>query len=181
MKLQRPWLRHRLARYPERAFILTKRNYKVYNDCDLDLYRMFRVLTIHDTGAGPKFVRGDKIPDELHRFIRHSPLPDKFDAENISLPIVGSVRLPVKTETSLVNVKFTARRSLGAPAILGANFWDRFAEAIHSSKELVELVDGSTVPIVRRSMKRPPSSAPLPIEQKYKRTQGRVEAATGTL
>lgn len=172
VKLQRPWLRHRHPKYPERAFVMTKRNYKVYADLGLDPYRMFRVLTILDTGAGPNFVRQAELLDELDRYIRHGPLPEIFDANNKPLPMVVSVKLPVKVGTFLDIVGFIVSQTLAGPVILVADFCDRFVEDIRPSKKLLELVDGSTAPIVRRPMKRAPFLPPLPSEQRYDRTQG---------
>lgn len=46
VQLQLPWRRHRNPRHPDRVFIVTKRNCKVYADFSLDRYRMFTVLSI---------------------------------------------------------------------------------------------------------------------------------------
>lgn len=34
---------------------MAKRNYKMYADLGLDRYRVFRVLSILDTGVGPNY------------------------------------------------------------------------------------------------------------------------------
>ena len=63
---------------------------------------------------------------------------------------------------------------LAAPVILGCDFCDRVVEAIYPRKRVVELDDGSTVPIVRRPSRRPDSMPKLPAAQEYITPEGRA-------
>lgn len=172
--LQRSWGRYRHSKYPEGLFKMTKRKQKVHAGSGLDPYLMFKVLTILDNGAGPNFVRRAELRDEIKKYIRHGSLPYICDANNRLLPMVGTVNLSVKLEAFLVHIKCTVCQSLAAPAILGADYFNGFVEAICPPKKLIKLNDGSTVPTARRSMKRPSASLPLPTEQEKYRTKWRT-------
>ena len=71
-------------------------------------------------------------------------------------------------------VTFYVAERLAADVILGCDFCDRHIEAIRPRKRLVEMDDGSTVPIVRRPDKRKEGSIPLPEEQVYVPAKERV-------
>ena len=153
---------------------MSRRNYKVYADIGLDSNRLTRFLTILDTGAGPNFISRAELPDEVDGLIRHGPLPDICDANSNPLDMIGTVKLPVRLGHFLCLVEFIVCRSLAASAILGADYCDRFVEAIRPKKKLVELEDGSTIPIVRRPHRRTPRMAPLPPDMEYPDKNGRI-------
>ena len=56
---------------------------------------------------------------------------------------------------------------LALDVIISCDFCDEHIEAIRPRKCIVELEDGTAVPIVRRPDKRPAGSIPLPDEQVY--------------
>lgn len=112
VQLQRPWRRHRSPKHPGRIVIMAKLNCKVYADLGLDRDRMFRVLSILDTGAGLNFVRRTELPVEVERYIRHGPLPDICDASNKPATVVGTVNLPVKLGTFIVHVELSCDKAL---------------------------------------------------------------------
>lgn len=143
----------------------------------LGSYRMFRLLTILDTGAGPKFVRRNELLYEVGWYIWHDLLPDICYANNKPLHLVRTVKVPLKLGNLRVYIDFIVCLSLAAPATLDADFWNRFEEAIRPRKKPIELDDGSNMPIVRRPLKRLSASKPLPCEQEYDRTQGRTTTA----
>ena len=134
---------------------------------------MDRRLTILDTGAGPNFVRLSKSSLGARRFIREGPLPNINDANSNPLKTLGSITLIVRLGHRLVALDFVVCLELAAEVILGCDFCDRFVESIHPRRREIELDDGSTVPIVRRPLKRPPKCAPLTTEQEYAQASGR--------
>lgn len=94
-------------------------------------------------------------------YIRHCSLPKICDANNKFLHMVGTVKFPVKLGNFYFHIDFIICQSLAAPAIFDADFCGRFVEAIRPRKKLIEPNEVSTLPIVKRPMKRIPTS-PLP-------------------
>lgn len=109
---------------------MAKRNYKIYAGLGLDRYRVFRVLSILDTGVGPNYAQRTVMTDEMERCIRHGPVLDICGANHMVTALVGTVKLPVNSGNFLVHVEFIVCQSLVALVILGANFCGRYLEAI---------------------------------------------------
>lgn len=81
----------------------------------------------------------------------HKPKTTKVhDADNKPFCIIGSVKLYVHggRMTELVNILVSGR--LAVPATLVCDLCDQLAELVSPKKRTIELVDASTVPIVRR-------------------------------
>lgn len=174
LHLRRPWRRTRRLRQLDRVMIMTKRNYKVYADIGPDIQRVRRLVSVLDTGAGRNFIRRSELPPGVEDRMRYGPLPDICDANNNPLSMLGIISLPVRLGRHLALVDFVVCTSLGAQAILGADYCDKFVEAIRPRAKLVEMDDGTTVPIVRRVMRRGPKFVALPPDLEYDRTGGRV-------
>ena len=172
--LRRPWHRSNNEKNPDRILVMSKRNYKVYADIGPDRTRLRRLLSVVDTGAGPNFIRREELPPGIEKDIRYGPLPDICDANDRPLRMIGTIRLVVRLGRLVSLADFIICQQLAAPMILGADYCDRFVEAIRPRKKLIELDDGSTVPIVRRPLKRHPKLTPLPEGLDYDRTSGRV-------
>ena len=71
----------------------------------------------------------------------------------------GLADLIARLVSRLVKLLFIACERLAAPLILGCDFMDRFVEAIYPKKKNVEMNDGTTVPITRKTLRRPPVAA----------------------
>ncbi|CAN8069585.1 unnamed protein product [Agarophyton chilense] len=154
--------------------VVSKRNYKVYADIGSDRNLLSRRLTILDTGAGPNFLRESELaPADLER-IRYGPLRDIRDANKNALKTLGTVRLVVRLGRFVVLVDFIVCKTLAAPVVLGCDYCDKFVEAIRRRRKLVELDDGSMVPIVRKPMRRCPEAPPLPLSMEYGKSRGLV-------
>ena len=65
------------------------------------------------------------------------------------------------------SVRFNVVPLLAVDVIIGCDFFDTHIEPIRPRKCIVELNDGTAVPIVGRTDKRPTGSIPLPEEQVY--------------
>ena len=174
LTLKRPWRRYVPPHKRDRVFVMAKRNYKVYADIGSNRYLLCRKLAILDTGAGPNFIRISELDPDWKERIRHGPLPCVNDANDKPLKTVGTIEQIVRLGNLIVKLDFIVCESLAASVILGADFCDRFIEAIYPRKKSVELDDGSTVPIVRRPLSRPPTAPPLPKEQEYRKDSGRT-------
>ena len=151
---------------------MRKRNFKVYAEIGVTPL-LARKLSVVDTGAGPNFIRKDELPLGVD-VIRHGPLPNVADANNNPIRMTGLVDLVVRSGSHISKAEFIVCERLAAPVIVGCDFCDRFVEAIYPRKKTIELDDGSTVPIVRRPLKRSPKSPPLPISQEYAKAEGRT-------
>ena len=154
--------------------MMAKRNYKVYADFGFTPHLTIRKLTVLDTGAGPNCVRKSEIPEENLKKIRKGNTPRVTDANRNPINVIGTIDLVVRLGNILVKAEFLVCERLAAPAILGCDFCDRFVEAIYPRKRVVELEDGSTIPIVRRPLRREPDAPKLPAVQEYVTPKGRV-------
>ena len=134
--------------------LMKKRNYKVYADVGQGRTILTRKLSVLDTGAGPNFIRASELPPGVDK-PRYGPLPNISDADNNPIRMIGLVDLVTRLGNRIVKVEFIVCERLAAPVILGCDFCDRFVEAIFPRKRLIEMDDGTTVPITRRSLRHP--------------------------
>ena len=154
--------------------LLAKRNYKVHADIGFNTTMTVRRVATLDTGAGPNVIRLSELPTAAKAKIKHGPLPRVTDANRNPLRMMGTITLVVRLGRHLAKVEFVVAERLAVPLILGADYCDRFVEAIRPRKRLVELDDGTEIPIVRRPSKRHEASPPLPTEQEFIPRDGRV-------
>lgn len=77
------------------------------------------------------------------------------DANIRPLPIDGMVKLRVKLGNKMETVKFFVSELLAAAAIIGCYFCDKHIEEIRPQQRTVELDDGTTVTIVRKTDRNP--------------------------
>ena len=165
--LQRPWIRVKHDSNPEAIFVLAKRNYKVYANLGLTVRSTKRFVVILDTGAGSSFITLGSIPQAMRKEIHTlKDEPNIRNASGKSVPIVGTIDLMVQIGTSSEFVTFYVSENLATSVILGCYFCDHHVEAIKPRLTVVEMDDGSMVPIVRQPSK-PNANLPLPEEQTF--------------
>lgn len=116
-----------------------------------------------NTGAGPNFIRKDELPLRVDIIIRPRPLPNAADANNNPIMMTGLIEPVVRFGSRIANAEFILCERLAAPVKNGCDFCDRVVEAIYPRKKTIQLDDGSTVPILRRPLKRSRSSR-LPVQ-----------------
>ena len=162
----RPWRRNREDSDAE-LHVLAKRNYKVDAYLGRPGQPLVRHLTVLDTGAGHNFVRMSALTAEAQRAIRPCALPDIRDANKGRVRTAGTVTLKCQFGSYFVRVNFVVCERLSVPVILGCDFCDRYVEAIMPRRKVVELDDGTTVPIVRAPMTRARDAVPLPESVRY--------------
>ena len=156
--------------------MLAKRNYKVYAHVGHDTNLLVRKLAILDTGAGPNFIRVSELTPGYRSKIRYGPLPHITDANRRSIRTIGIISLVIQVGRYVVKDEFIVCERLAAPVILGCDLCDKYVEAIYPRKRVIELADGTTVPIVRRPTKRLADAPPLPAAQEYEASSGRISA-----
>ncbi len=156
-------------------FILAKRNYKVHAYLGLTSKRTTRFTVVLDTGAGSSFIRKDCLPPDVQKLIKplHSAVKIK-DANNRRVNLVGRINLVCQIGTRSEIVTFYVAERLATTVILGCDFCDRYIESIRPRRRLIQLDDGSTVPIVRKPDKRADNSVPLPEDQEFTPRKGRI-------
>ena len=135
---------------------------------------MWRKVSILDTGAGPNFIRRSDISEGAEQDIRPAAFPDICDANNRPLITSCLLRLLVRLGRYLVEVEFIVCERLATTMILGADFCDRYVEAIRPRKKQVELDDGTIVPIVRKPAKRSKDQVKLRTTAEYNDKEGRI-------
>ena len=168
-ELRRPWIQYRDSRAPVLIFLMTKRNFKDYTDIGDSATRLLRTLSVLDTGAGPNFIRKKALPAGDLSLLSYGPLPDIADANSNPIQVKGIMRLLVRLKTRAYWVEFIVCDSLAAPVMLGCDFSDEHVEAILPRQRLVELADGTTIPIVRKPLARIRRAPPLPVAQEWKK------------
>lgn len=131
-------------------FYLSKRCYKVFALIGENRKFMYQHLTVLDTGACPNFIRADKIPPGSSATIQGRQGPSAADANGRPLTITGIISLLARIGQRLQTVNFFGCERLAATVILGCDFNDKHVEAIYPRWLEIELVDGTTVPIVRK-------------------------------
>ena len=174
--LARPWQRIKKKTDPETLFVLAKRNYKVHAYLGITARATTQYVVILDTGAGSSFIRHSSLPPGADKRIKPLRSSVKIkDANNRSINVIGTVNLTCEMGSRREIVTFYVVERLATEAILGCDFCDRHIEAIRPRKRIVELDDGTTVPIVRRPDKRKNDTVPLPDEQVYIPATKRVD------
>ena len=152
----------------ETVYIMARRNYKIAAYIGLHKSSLARFVVVLDTGAGSSFIRQALIPESYRKHIK--PLDDQFnvkDANNRRVVIAGTINLTVQVGKRREVVKFNVVERLGTDVILGCDYCDKHVESIRPRKRLVELDDGSTVPILKRPEGRATNAVPLPAKQEY--------------
>ena len=148
--LQHPWQRTLNRARPEAIFTMTKGNYRVYASIGLSYSLMRRMLTILDTGAGPNLIREDELDGDLTDLVKKKSTPELYDANKNPLEVTGTIDLTVQLGTRTLVAPFLVVPKLAVPALLCADFCDEHVETIRPRRRIVELDDGTTIPIVRR-------------------------------
>ena len=62
---------------------------------------------------------------------------------------------------------FIVCERFAAPVILGCEFNDKFVQSIYPRRKVVQLDDGTKIPIVRKPAARAANAPPLPSAQEY--------------
>ena len=183
-QVRRPWYRVKRRECLEKILVLARKNYKVFADIGPTVGLMSRVLSVLDTGAGPNLIRKSELPQGLETLVSFGPTQDIGDANNRPLRTVGTIRMPVRLGLFVATAEFVVCEKLAVPLILGADYCDRFVEAIYPRKKTVELADFSEVPIIRWFSARKMRKALVPgedeTEGKGERISPRVKVARPT-
>ena len=166
--LQRPWRRVRRPTEPDTVFVMVRRNYKVYANLGITRRQTRRYSVILDTGAGSSFIRKDVLHEKAWTRIRPDPNPLKTrDANNRPINSLGVISLAIDIGGRVEIMDFKVVERLAVPVILGCDYCDKHVEAIRPRQRVVELDDGTTVPILRKPPTRPHGAIPLPEQQEY--------------
>lgn len=88
--------------------------------------------------------------------------------------IVGTVSLNVRFGSYVVRCDFFLCEHFTTTYVLGGDFFDRFVNAIKPRKKIVELDNGTEVPIVRKRTKNDIEMLPLPSELNNCNLVGRI-------
>ena len=96
------------------------------------------------------------------------------DANGRPLRMSGKVPLVVQRGDRTMRCTFIACERLAAPVNLAYDFNDKFVGANYPRRKLVELDDGTKIPIVRKPAARAANSPPLQSEQEYSPQAGRI-------
>ena len=172
--LQRPWRRIRRQKLPDSIFMMARRNYKVNALIGKSIHAMRRFVVVLDTGAGSSFIKKSVLPPSVVAQIQPVGLASNVrDASNRRVNIIGTVNLTCQVGMRTDIVRFNVVEKLGTDVIIGCDYCDKHIEAIRPRKRVVEMDDGTTVPIIRKPSGRSIDSVPLPEEQEWIPAKGR--------
>ena len=137
-QVRRPWYRVKRRECLEKILVLARKKYKVFADIGPMVGLMSRVLSVLDTGAGPNLIQKSELPAGLETLLSFGPTQDIGDANNRPLRTVGKIKMPVRLGHFVATAEFIVCEKLEVPLILGADYCDRFMEAIyiHGKRQL---------------------------------------------
>lgn len=111
---------------------------------------MYKLLDILNTGAGPYFLRKDQLTPFWKTQAVHDPEMTKIhDTNDNPLRIADSIKHHVHVGRMMELVNFPVCKLPAVPSKLRCSFCDQFMECINPETRIVELIDASTVSIVR--------------------------------
>ncbi|CAN8075422.1 unnamed protein product [Agarophyton chilense] len=136
------------------ACILRNANYKVRVTMGLRSNSSRLTTAVLDTGAGLNLVHSKLLPFDWQDFVQARKTPRITDASRRPMDIKGIVPLYIHLERFKIRTWFLVCPSLGADAILGTSFIDRYIKAIYPGLRKVAFYRPPSIPII--------SSAPGP-------------------
>ena len=112
-------------------------------------------------------IRKDALPEKTWSLIR--PIREGFrikDSGNRNVRIAGKITLNVMLGHRVETISSYVVERLTTHVILGCDFCDRQVDAIKRRQRLVEVDDGTTVPMLRTSVRKA-NAVPLQPEQEF--------------
>ena len=123
-------------------------------------------MVVMDTGAGSSFIRKAILPQALLDKIQPLAIrTDIRDANNRRVQIIGTINLVLRIGDRSETVRFNVVERLGTDVIVGCDYLDKNVEAIRPRKRVVELDDGTTVPILGRGTRSKTLQGTIPEEE----------------
>lgn len=165
----RPWRRAKRQCFnSETILVLARHNYKVYANLGFIRWATTRYAVILDTGAGSIFIWKDVIPQRQWSRIKHtgSYLRSR-DAGNHRVDIIATIDLSIEVGSQVAIIKLYVVGKLVTDVILDCEFCDKHVEDIISHQRVVEIEDGTTVPIIRHDVTRSRTKVPTTEAQIY--------------
>jgi len=124
--------------------------------------RRLRYTAVLDTGAGPNLIRRGALPADV--VLDSSETTVLRNASNKPMIVCGEVELQVRLGQHTAKTKFYVVEKLATDVLLGCDYCDKFVEAIKQRKRVVELEDGTEVPIIRKPSTRSKKATPFPMK-----------------
>ena len=152
-----------------------RQNYQVEAYIGQTTKMMSRFTPVLDTGAGASFIRKSVIPESMLPKIKYNlQRMDIRDANNRRVKLDGVINLQVRLGNRIETVHFNIVEKLGTGVILGFDYLDKHVEAIRPRRRVVELADGTTIPIMKRILGRGKQPDLLPEEKEFVPMKGRL-------
>lgn len=133
-------------------------------------------MVLLETRAGSSFIRKDVIPAKVWNKIKPSRNVNVRDANNRKLHTNGTIKLFFEVENKVALVTVNIVEHL-ATILLGCEYFDPHVEAIKPRQRIVELEEGTAVPIIRNAGGRIRNVITLPEVRKF--PKGAKRASTG--
>ncbi len=156
----------------DRKKLMTKRNFKVYTFLGPDRRKTLSTL---DTGAGPNIIRADLVPHDADIINVEGCDLVGASGEPLGITSLAVFRLAIGE----INIEMEAYVSpnLATDLLLGCHFCDKYVESIQPRHQLVELHDGTIIPIVRRSRNRYPHCPVSFVDDRKGRVSSKITVA----
>ena len=131
---------------------LSPYNYKVEASVGVIADKLQKSLCVFDTGAGPNLIRADLLPDDvIHRLNTTRKVVNLRSASTHQISVLGITHLTVEVNGYRCRQPFVVVRQLTSDVIIGTTFIDEHVENIWVRQRKVILLDGTEIPIQRRS------------------------------
>lgn len=151
----------------ERVYVLTRRNSKGYADIGFSLKATKCYTAILLTRSGLGFICRSDLPPGTMLLVRAPPFIPVKDANGKQLLLMGQICLQVRLGSKRDLVRFYVTIKLCTLMTLDCDFCDKNVDAIRSPLNIVDLDDGTTVPIALKLSSRRPNAQPLPTDQEH--------------
>lgn len=158
---------------PETVYVMVRRNYKGSNR---------RFTNILDIGSGTSLIWKDVLHESIWNTIK--PTMDNIrirDANNRSVHADYTIELVVNSGGRVENVRLNVVEHLPTQVIQECDCSDKHVETIRLRRNLVELANGTVVPIFRKPAPRAKEAITLPEEQDYEPVRRRTSNKTSAL
>lgn len=126
------------------------------------------MIAVLDTGAGLSFNKHTLIPLELQKHIW--PFESQCsvrDESNWLVSTAGTITLSINVGTRSAMVNFNVAERLESEVIQGCNFCDARVETIQPRKQVIDLTDGTIIPILKGAPKHCKNMVLISEDQKY--------------
>lgn len=166
--LQFPWRLVDKSDEQDPVFVMVWRHYQVYVNLALTRRQKRRYSVIFDTGTGSSFIRQDVLHEWAWKLMKAHFAPIKIrEGSHRPSNTVGVINLAIHIGRTVEMVNFNVFNRLTITLIWSCYYCDKHVQSIKTRHLIVELVDQTSVQILRRPPPGVSGAIPLPKQHEY--------------